>query len=276
MRQRAQLSETKVRNRTLPSRENSATWEIAIDAGSQVGAPPRSAPVLNDLEHPSLQTPIRRPPSFDHIPLRDFHSHFRVPLHVPDKQYKAFLQGQDGIQTTKPPLVTKEGCANICALFSGIACFFLFCVGVLLDRQPLYIKGVLLVQIVQDGSHRSKVQHVIPTTERLPAASSAYHAAIAYFLVVLACLYVTHPGWIQTKMKRRQMKYQEIPDLPRVATDLYDDSPVESAQPVAASWVWNVWSRVKVWVKQALAARGWYTPSKARRKRSAAKSAKSG
>jgi len=67
-------------------------------------------------------------------------------------------------------------CARICTGFSFVAILFLVFVGVLIHKQPLYIKGINLQKQEQYGMH--------------VASKNAFKTAAAYFLVmVLSMIY---------------------------------------------------------------------------------------
>jgi len=90
-------------------------------------------------------------------------------LMASDEDYSKILSSQlgshGGIDSK-----SQEMCARICAGFSFIAILFLTFVGILIEVQPLYIKGIQL-QKKEDGMHT--------------VAKTSFKAAAAYFLVMI-------------------------------------------------------------------------------------------
>ena len=160
--------------------------------------------------------------------LQDFHVVYRNAVHVPDNRYQAYLRGEMGAlgrRKDAPPIrISKHCCAHICLGFSLVAVTFLVFVGILLDTQPLLIKGALPRHVIYSGTDddvEQRISHGKPVTlyklpadgERLPSATTAYHAALAYFLCAVASFWVLYPHWIQSKFYRFRHRYQNL-DLP--------------------------------------------------------------
>jgi hypothetical protein len=228
--------------------------------------------------------------------LEDFHTVFRTPHHVPDSRYEAYLLGQTGRRKndTSQSIVNKECCAQTCAGFSAIAVGFLLFIGILLDTQPLYIPGTLPELVVQstvnyksgsDGTVKSYTRPVIqylvpgPTDERLPAASTAYKAAAAYFLTMILSLYILDPTRfhqaarvISHRLFRKT--YEDIPEsvgfddngsmLPTVHRAKSFSGSGDLTER-AASYQPGLWNRTTGTVKRWLAVRGWYRARKFRK-----------
>lgn len=158
---------------------------------------------------------------FERTRLEDYHTVFRKPHHVADNQYQKFINGGRRGKRQRS-IITRDCCARGCSFFSIIAALFLFMVGFLLDRQPLYIKGTLPAQMVQSKQKSGKfvVQYLLPPTStsqnqqslRLPMARVAYRAGWAYLFTALACMYILHRGWIQSQYYKFSNKYEDIPD----------------------------------------------------------------
>jgi len=289
MRQRAQPKGAptsgnagQISQRRLIGREPTASWEITSEQAN-IPEPPRSYPEQPQQQYPQhLQyqngaavesltgsRAFEKPPALSEKPrLEDFHTLFRNPLHVPDNKYQVYLRGE-AARRKRSAIFSKTCFAQTCAGFSIIAIFFLVFVGILLDTQPLYIRGTLPKQYIQtDDSSKIEVVYLLPKdNERLPVASCAYHAAIAYLFTLLACLYVLHPGWFQAQLYRRQQRYQDIPDHVSATDSTVPTFHTTDTNDVTAKYHPGWWNSITVRLKQWLAARGWYSPHrKARRK----------
>lgn len=146
--------------------------------------------------------------------LEDHHVTFRTPLHVPDKEYQYFLtrgihRYQDSIYEQRDRKVngfkvTQSCCAKTCAFFSLTGIIFLILVGILLDTQPLYIKGSL-PKISLQSNEQSKLvkEYLVPirgTSERLPMAKNAYQAALVYMMTFTISLYFIYQEQINAKL----------------------------------------------------------------------------
>lgn len=223
----------------------------------------------------------------DQYRLEDFHTVFRTPHHVPDSQYEAFILGQSA-RRKDASLMTKTCCAQTCAGFSAIAVGFLVFVGIVLDKQPLYIPGTLPELVVQstvaytkDGSTRTYSKPVIqflvpgPNDERLPAASVAYKAAAAYFLCMLISLYVLDPAPFHNAARvitqKFSKQYEDIPEtIDNGSSTLptfhqFSRSSSGELSERAASYQPGWWNRTTGRIQQWLAIRGWYRARKFRK-----------
>lgn len=177
---------------------------------------------------------------FERTKIEDYHTVFRRPHHVPDSQYKHFVQQgrRGGSGRGQGSFVTKDCCARTCSAFSIVAFAFLFMIGAMVDRQPLYMKGTLPARYVQSQKNSGKfvIQYILPATttnqqqnannnyqssssgggnsssSRLPVARAAYRAGWAYLATALACQYVLHQGWIRSWWYRNSNRYEDIPD----------------------------------------------------------------
>ena len=130
-----------------------------------------------------------------------------------------------------PPFFTKRGCVTTCASFSFIAIFVLLLLGVLLDTQPFYVHGALMVQQTYVTNTHNRVRtrpvHMLPL-ERLPAAATAYQTAFLYLLTYSACQWYLqqqqqhqqqqasnhHSQCCSWRRRNKQRQYQDIPDYP--------------------------------------------------------------
>ena len=269
--------------RRLVGREPSGSWEITSEK-AHTPEPPRNYPKEESrqevpqhlqyqngapVESLSRHRAFEKPPALSEKPhLEDFHTLFRNPLHVPDNRYQAYLRGE-AARRKRAPIFSKNCFAQTCAGFSIVAVLFLVFVGILFDTQPLYIKGSLQKQYVQtDDSSKIEILYILPKdSERLPAANCAYHAAIAYLLTLVACLYVLYPGWFQAQLYRRQQKYQDIPDHVSATDSTIPTFHTADTNEVAAKYHPGLWNRISVRLKQWLAARGWYSPTRNTRRK---------
>jgi hypothetical protein len=203
--------------------------------------------------------------------LEDFHVTYRTPLHVPDNAYRAYRQGQAGKRKKNASVLTKSCCLHTCTGFSVVAVIFLCFIGILIDNQPLLMKGMMnrrLILDTSDGGGKLSVRYMLPTeTEVLQAARSAYRAALAYFFCIIFSLYALNPVWFQSQLYRFHNKYQDIPDhvssadstLPQFHTANGIDG---SAAP---GFMTGIWNRCAFMARQWLANNGLYRPG-ARRK----------
>jgi len=149
--------------------------------------------------------------------------HFRKALHVPDSQYRQFLQESSG---RKPPSVINPiCCANLCAGFSCVGLIFMVFIGILLDTQPLFIAGTLPSALKENDNGKSSTIYFV-TAERLPAATHAYQASYAYAVTMVVCLIYVYYERLQSMVRRRS--YQDVPD----ATSLTTTTPGSSASTV--------------------------------------------
>eukprot|EP00529_Nitzschia_sp_RCC80_P036743 CAMPEP_0113519198 /NCGR_PEP_ID=MMETSP0014_2-20120614/43391_1 /TAXON_ID=2857 /ORGANISM="Nitzschia sp." /LENGTH=196 /DNA_ID=CAMNT_0000416899 /DNA_START=201 /DNA_END=791 /DNA_ORIENTATION=- /assembly_acc=CAM_ASM_000159 len=95
----------------------------------------------------------------------------------------------------------------------------LFMVGVIIDRQPLYIAGVLPQHIqYTTGDRKQQIFYAIPSgsSERLEPASNAYWSAGLYFVTACICYgYVNNAGWWMKRWWRQHQgrPYRDIPDV---------------------------------------------------------------
>jgi hypothetical protein len=145
--------------------------------------------------------------------LDDYHTVFRTPHFVTDAEYQRHLRGELPVlgQQQQPPwsvnnnkqvvavIISGAACANFCFVFSVIATILLTFFGLLLDTQALYIPGTLPAIPVQStvdvhGHIRNKqvYEYLIPDTERLPIATTAYRTAFLYLICSIVALYYIH------------------------------------------------------------------------------------
>lgn len=99
-----------------------------------------------------------------------------------------------------------------------VAVVCLVFIGIIIDRQPLYIPGVL-PQHVQytTGDRKQQVFYALPTANsaRLEPASNAYRSAALYLLTACLCYgYVHNFGWWIKKLwlQHQGRPYRDIPD----------------------------------------------------------------
>jgi len=234
----------------------SSSWEISSPGAADrqttaaVGGGSSYHDDTGTTSRRGMLTNRQRQRLFDRTRLEDYHTVFRNPHHVPDGQYKDFISGRRGLGLSRqqrgggvngrkrprssaaavvPVEITADCCASGCSMFSLAAAAFLVWVGIMVDRQPLYIKGTLPAQLVQSQTQNGKfvVQYLLPSGSngyggnnhhsqgdggRLPMASSAYRAAFAYLLVAAGCYYVLNRDWFCAQWRRVRQGYERIPD----------------------------------------------------------------
>ena len=182
-----------------------------LAASSGIPSPPGSFPsswrpsATVDKTKALLQVPIA-PSSLSGI--RSYSS-LRTPLIVPDSGYQAYLLGRSAKR--RRSLIDNICCAKFCAMFSFVAVLFLVFVGILVDLQPLLIKGVLPQHIqYTEGMRKPLIFYSLAKSERVPAATHAYQAALVYFLTgVGSATYAYNLVWW---LKSRWRRYHDIPD----------------------------------------------------------------
>jgi hypothetical protein len=200
--------------------------------------------------------------NFEKPRLEDFHTLYRTPHHVPDKKYRELMEGKYESRKVRPSYVTEECCANFCSGFSAVAVLFLIFVAVLLDTQPIYIKGTLPVQMVQvNDSGKMKLKYLLPS-ERLPIASTAYKAAFAYVLTIGVCICTLHRGWIRSQLYKRKNRYEDIPDhLSSTDSTIPTFHKPNEEEPATMPYEPTFWERAKTAGQQWLLLRGyWHKP----------------
>jgi hypothetical protein len=184
----------------------------------------------------------------------------RTALHVPDSSYQAYLLGKS--TTRKRNLVDAICCAKFCAIFSWIAVMFLVFIGILLDTQPLYIKGTLPQHIQYTSGKKPQIFYAVTSSERLPTASNAYQAAFVYLITGLLSLAYAHNWFWWIKSRWRQ--YNDIPDnadsyslshadstIPTFHTTADGDLPYSSSTQ-AYQYRNRVRAQVKTWLFKAV------------------------
>ena len=205
--------------------------------------------------------------------LQDFHVTYRNALHVPDNRYEAYVLGY-AHRRRDPPIVTKVCCAHTCLGFSTVGFIFLIWVGIMLDTQPLLIKGSLPQQLVADqDTGKPILSYRLPEPgERLPTASTAYHAALCYFCCIIACIYILHPQWIQSKIYRFRNRYEDVdqnnhhhlPQTTQTLNQSQDEIELGDMGHKMRSPAW--WNHIMMNGKHWLAAKGLYKPDTQRRR----------
>jgi hypothetical protein len=182
----------------------------------------------------------------------------RTALHVPDSSYQAYLLGKSTKRKTN--LVDTICCAKFCAIFSWVAVMFLVFIGVLLDTQPLYIKGTLPQHIQYTSGKKPQIFYAVTYSERLPTASIAYQAAFVYLITALFSLAYAYNWFWWIKSRWRQ--YNDIPDnnedsyshadstIPTFHTTADGDLPYSPTQ--AYQYRNRVRVQVKTWLFKAV------------------------
>jgi hypothetical protein len=179
----------------------------------------------------------------------DFHTRHRTPHYVADKDYKSYILGEQGRKRQRP-IFTDTCFAHSCAGFSLVGVIFLLFVGILLDRQPLYIQGSLPIQLKQNDRGKYVIQYLIPTDERLDCAKTAYRTALAYLLTFALCQAYLHRDWIQSRIRRGE--YQDIPDH---ASTLPSHQEGSTSTPVyQRNCILQMVDNLRQWI----AIRGWF------------------
>jgi hypothetical protein len=183
----------------------------------------------------------------------------RTALHVPDSSYHAYLLGKSNKR--KHNLVDVICCAKFCAFFSWIAVMFLVFIGILLDTQPLYIKGTLPQHIQYTSGKKPQIFYAVTYSERLQTASNAYQAAFVYLVTGLFSLAYAYNWFWWIKSRWRQ--YNDIPDnadsysshadstIPTFHTTADGDLPYSPTQ--AYQYHNRVRAQVKIWFFKTVA-----------------------
>lgn len=214
--------------------------------------------------------------------LEDYHVAYRVPLHVPDNAYRAYLQGkQTKNSRDNNSICHKVCCAHVCIGFSTVAILFLCFIGFLIDTQPILMGGTLPTAkgVANDGSGKIVIKYILPVDgEVLPMARTAYRAAYAYMVCILLALCVLHPCWMRSQIYRLRHRYQDIPDhvsntdstLPHIHTtpngaDGHSHHHADAATG-GPSWMGTIWNRCSFVIRQRLTEIGWYQPRRSRRR----------
>jgi len=96
---------------------------------------------------------------------------------VDDYEYRSFLLEEQG-GSKNEDFHSDVACAKFCTGLSVIAMVFLVLVGVLIETQPLYIKGIKPKKFNQD--------------EMQDEAKTAFKTATAYFLTMVLSIIYTH------------------------------------------------------------------------------------
>lgn len=137
----------------------------------------------------------------------------KPPLFLPDKHYQAFLAGRP--RRSSQGWLDGQKCARGCAGFSLIAILFLLFVAMLVERQPLYIKGVRPYSPTSDmtdiySSSSSSKRHSVALAPVI--VMHCHQAAVAYLMtMVISILYGWNVCWrIKALVRRRH--YSDIPD----------------------------------------------------------------
>lgn len=137
-----------------------------------------------------------------------------TPAFIPDARYQAYKQGRPYRSSKQKPIFEKVCMAKFCAFFSMIGVTFMIFVGILIDVQPIFIRGVLPKHVqYTTGDRKPQVFYATSISDRLEPASHAYSAAFGYFVTSLLCLgyaYNAFPGgyWFKTQWQH----YEDIPD----------------------------------------------------------------
>jgi uncharacterized membrane protein (GlpM family) len=136
----------------------------------------------------------------------------KPPLFLPDKYYQDFLQGKPRRQSTA--FIDSQKCARGCAGFSLVAILFLLFIGMLVDRQPIYIKGIrpysptsTVSDVYSSSAKKKSVAALAPVV-----SAHCHQAAIAYCVtLIVSVLYGWNMLWRMRVLLRRR-GYADIPD----------------------------------------------------------------
>jgi hypothetical protein len=187
----------------------------------------QAVPMYNPLQYPPAPTSVPSTWKEDQHESRDpFHLHTSnswnviksdlpslAPAFIPDCGYQDYLRTgrRRAINQKKGAIpLSKVCCAKVCAMFSFVAVGFLLFVGIIFDKQPLYIPGALPkhLQYVEGSTSRTQVFYSITPSARLLQASNAYGAAFIY--LITGCFSVLYAYDLMSCYRRKS--YQEIPD----------------------------------------------------------------
>lgn len=136
-----------------------------------------------------------------------------TPTFIPDSSYQTYLCTGRHVAKNRAKgglPITKVCCAKFCAVYSFVAVGFLLFVGIIFDKQPLYIPGALPkhTQYAEGSSSKTQAFYSITPSVRLLPASNAYGAA--FFYLITGCLCIAYAHDLISCYRRKS--YQEIPD----------------------------------------------------------------
>jgi len=150
--------------------------------------------------------------------MSSFPSHFiaptpRPPRMIPDKDYRHYIS-RTSKSNNKGSCCTSHDAAKACSYISFVGMVFLFWIHFMMERQPIFIKGIVPKNIAYPSPD---YKHQL-----LPASESALYAAWAYMVTFCSCLIYTY------KNHQRQY-YRDIPDtdsstLPVFHTTTFNDN----------------------------------------------------
>jgi len=205
------------RKRRSPASGDASHWQITAENLAGIEHPASNGSELSYNQHAHYQqkgsfddwTEDTRLSIFEMPRLEEYHIRFRSPHQVSDNRYHEHLSRQNPAlmipgRKRSRPMCTQACGLHFCAGFSAVATAFLLWVGLILDYQPLYIKGALPLVDATTGYNSRHRTYMLSFESRLPAASTAYRSALAYLIVMALCLYALHP--------RRRRLYEAIPD----------------------------------------------------------------
>ena len=95
-----------------------------------------------------------------------------------------------------------------------VGVMFMLFVGILIDRQPMYLPGILPKHVqYTTGDRKAQVFYAVEISERLEQASHAYRAAFLYLITACVCLgYANNPEVFHRFFYTKKHYYQDIPD----------------------------------------------------------------
>jgi hypothetical protein len=205
----------------------SALHYQAPDASSihHLAAAPSSIPLLWDMDgknpiYRNLRKPLdplgRNPPthtlSGNFVGLQGSHLPSLAPAFIPDSRYQSYLLGRSKRKETTG--ITKIRMAKFCGYFSLVGVMFMVFVGILIDRQPMYLPGILPKHVqYTTGDRKPQVFYAVDISDRLEQASHAYRAAFLYLITACICLgYANNPEFFHRLFYTKKYYYQDIPD----------------------------------------------------------------
>lgn len=246
----------------------SSSWEITSDdeyeSTSTIG---KRTGMLNPL-HASASS--SNPQAHGEIKtrgnsLKGVHSQLPslTPATIPDSSYQAYLLGRRP-KKKSASFFDKICCAKFCAFYSWIALMFFVFIGILLDTQPIYIKGVLpKSEQYEDGSTKKQVIYDFSQSERLTSASHAYRAAFIYFLICCLCLAYAYN--FQWWLKSRMGQYHDVPDADSSVFNVFRrEGELPSFNPAMRAYQYENGISSRIWKATGLAMHriGMYMASK--------------
>jgi len=186
---------------------------------------------------------------------------------VPDKHYQYYDAGRPFPSRTPATNVITGPCfRNVCMWLSFVAVGFLLFVGMLLESQPLYIKGVKPAAWVKAKQQSDEAAYPYDASEQQlnrqqqlyadrpnshDLAMTAYRAMWAYLFTALLCISYGWRCWSYLSFGRRA-GYRDIPDHDSTIPVFHQITETTAARRVGTAAPSPMWTRTMfLWRKSA-------------------------